>query len=64
MRRTIRTAADVLSVLDRLSEADADRWTKDASRWWETFYSDRGQPVPFFAPAPLTKATISSSPGS
>jgi SAM-dependent methyltransferase len=51
MRRTIRTAADVLSMLDRLFEADSDRWT-DASRWWDGFYADRGRPVPFFVPAP------------
>jgi hypothetical protein len=52
MRRTIRTADDVLDMLDRLFAADADRWTRDAASWWDDFYSDRGKPVPFFVPKP------------
>lgn len=52
MHRTIRTVDDVLVMLDRWFASDADRWTPDASGWWDGFYSDRGKPVPFFDPKP------------
>lgn len=52
MQRTIRSVDDVLGLLDRLFAADADRWTADASGWWDRFYADRGRPVPFFEPKP------------
>jgi len=52
MDRTIRTMDDVLGMLDRLFAPDADRWTRDASGWWDGFYADRGNPVPFFVAKP------------
>jgi SAM-dependent methyltransferase len=42
-RRSIRTADDVLAMLDRL-------FTSDIS--WDAFYADRGKPIPFFEPKP------------
>ena len=42
-RRSIRTADDVLAMLDRL-------FTSDIS--WDAFYADRGKPIPFFKPKP------------
>ncbi|WP_248965228.1 class I SAM-dependent methyltransferase [Sphaerisporangium perillae] len=52
MNRTIRTIDDVLGLLDRLFAPDADRWTGDASAWWDGFYADRSKPVPFFSTKP------------
>jgi SAM-dependent methyltransferase len=52
MQRTVRTVDDVLGLLDRLFPADADRWTRGASGWWDRFYADRGRPVPFFEAKP------------
>ncbi|MEV1247294.1 class I SAM-dependent methyltransferase [Nonomuraea sp. NPDC050022] len=52
MNRDIRTVEDVLSMLDRLFAADADRWTPNASSWWDEFYSDRSTPIPFFVDKP------------
>ena len=52
MDRMIRTADDVLDMLDRLFAPDADRWTPGGSGWWDGFYADRGQPVPFFVAKP------------
>ena len=52
MNRDIRTAEDVLSMLDRLFAADADRWTPNASTWWDKFYADRSTQVPFFVAKP------------
>ncbi|MEU8143649.1 class I SAM-dependent methyltransferase [Nonomuraea sp. NPDC048901] len=52
MNRDIRTVEDVLSMLDRLFAADADRWTPNASSWWDDFYSDRSTPIPFFVDKP------------
>lgn len=52
MNRTIRTMDDVLGLLDRLFASGADRWTQDASTWWDRFYSDRSKPVPFFVTKP------------
>jgi hypothetical protein len=52
MDRTIRTVDDVLGLLDRLFAADADRWTPDASGWWDRFYADRGRPAPSRPPRP------------
>ncbi|MER7502159.1 class I SAM-dependent methyltransferase [Nonomuraea pusilla] len=43
---------DVMALLDRLFAADADRWTENASAWWDGFYTDRSKPVPFFADKP------------
>ncbi|WP_308168577.1 class I SAM-dependent methyltransferase [Nonomuraea sp. NEAU-A123] len=52
MIRDIRTADDVLSMLDRLFAADADRWTPNAATWWDRFYSDRSTQIPFFVAKP------------
>ncbi len=52
MDRTIRSVDDVMHLLDRLFAPDADRWTGDASTWWDGFYADRSKPVPFFATKP------------
>ena len=52
MNREIRTVEDVLRMLDRLFTPDADRWTRNASAWWDRFYSDRSRLVPFFVAKP------------
>ncbi|MFC7109855.1 hypothetical protein ACFQQB_61400 [Nonomuraea rubra] len=52
MNRTIRTIDDVLALMDRMFASDADRWTGNASTWWDGFYADRSKPVPFFVPGP------------
>ncbi|MGW3359277.1 class I SAM-dependent methyltransferase [Streptomyces bungoensis] len=52
MDRNIRTVEDVLKLLDDLFTPEADRWTNDAATWWDTFYTDRSKPVPFFAAKP------------
>lgn len=52
MNREIRTVDDLLRMLDRLFAADADRWTRNASGWWDRFYSDRSRPIPFFVAKP------------
>ncbi|MET9338513.1 class I SAM-dependent methyltransferase [Nonomuraea sp. NPDC003804] len=52
MNRSIRTMDDVMNLLDRLFASDADRWTEQASTWWDDFYTDRSKPVPFFADKP------------
>ncbi|MBV6699524.1 bifunctional 2-polyprenyl-6-hydroxyphenol methylase/3-demethylubiquinol 3-O-methyltransferase UbiG [Kitasatospora aureofaciens] len=52
MNRTIRTTDDVLALLDRLFPPAADRWTSDASAWWDGFYADRAAERPFFVPKP------------
>ncbi|MCP9957559.1 class I SAM-dependent methyltransferase [Streptomyces sudanensis] len=52
MDRHIRTAEDVLSLLDDLFASGADRWTPGAASWWDGFYADRSRPVPFFAAKP------------
>ncbi|MGX1885548.1 class I SAM-dependent methyltransferase [Streptomyces sp. NPDC055287] len=52
MDRNIRTVDDVLKLLDGLFARDADRWTADASLWWDGFYADRDKPVPFFVAKP------------
>lgn len=52
MNRTIRTTEDVLALLDRLFPPAADRWTSDASAWWDGFYADRSAGRPFFVPKP------------
>jgi SAM-dependent methyltransferase len=43
---------DVLMLLDRLLTPEADRWTPEASDWWDRFYSDRSKSVPFFVAKP------------
>lgn len=43
---------DVLRLMDRLFAPGADRWTSDASSWWDGFYTDRDKDVPFFVPRP------------
>ncbi|WP_204078113.1 class I SAM-dependent methyltransferase [Planotetraspora phitsanulokensis] len=43
---------DVMDLLDGLFTSDADRWTGNASAWWDRFYSDRAKPIPFFASKP------------
>ncbi|MFF0741219.1 class I SAM-dependent methyltransferase [Streptomyces sp. NPDC004111] len=50
--RGIRTVDDVFGLLDGLFAKEADRWTEDASGWWDGFYTDRDRPVPFFAAKP------------
>lgn len=50
--RDIRTVDDVLDLLDGLFAKEADRWTEDASDWWDGFYADRDRPVPFFVSKP------------
>ncbi len=52
MDRHIRTMDDVLRMLDRLFADGADRWTSDATSWWDRFYADRSTPVPFFVAKP------------
>ena len=37
----------------RLFAPEADRWSAHAdSCWWDRFYADRSQPVPFFVAKP------------
>ncbi|PJT51885.1 SAM-dependent methyltransferase, partial [Streptomyces albidoflavus] len=50
--REVRTADDVLRLLDGLFTADVDRWTTAAGAHWDGFYADRERPVPFFAAKP------------
>jgi SAM-dependent methyltransferase len=52
VERTIRTVDDVLGLLDTLFAPEADRWTAEASQWWDRFYADRSRPVPFFVDKP------------
>ncbi|MEV6238157.1 class I SAM-dependent methyltransferase [Lentzea sp. NPDC051838] len=44
MRRGVRTADDLLTLLDGLFARKAD--------WWDSFYADRERPVPFFVAKP------------
>ncbi|GAA3795503.1 class I SAM-dependent methyltransferase [Sphaerisporangium flaviroseum] len=41
-----------MDLLDRLFASEADRWTANASTWWDDFYADRSKPVPFFVTKP------------
>jgi SAM-dependent methyltransferase len=41
-----------MDLLDRLFASGADRWTANASTWWDDFYADRSKPVPFFTNKP------------
>ncbi|MFU2339148.1 class I SAM-dependent methyltransferase [Streptomyces albidoflavus] len=50
--REVRTADDVLRLLDGLFTDDVDRWTTAAGAHWDGFYADRERPVPFFAAKP------------
>jgi SAM-dependent methyltransferase len=43
---------DVMDLLDGLFTPNADRWTGNASAWWDQFYTDRAKPIPFFASKP------------
>ncbi|MFF9685758.1 class I SAM-dependent methyltransferase [Streptomyces sp. NPDC014623] len=52
MDRTVRSVEDVLKLMDSLFAPEADRWTDDASGWWDGFYEDRSKPVPFFVAEP------------
>ncbi|MCX4415671.1 methyltransferase domain-containing protein [[Kitasatospora] papulosa] len=52
MHRNIRSVDDVLKLMDSLFAPEADRWTGDASGWWDGFYADRSKPVPFFVAKP------------
>ncbi|MFD8798520.1 class I SAM-dependent methyltransferase [Streptomyces atroolivaceus] len=52
MDRNIRSVDDVLKLMDSLFTPEADRWTDDASGWWDGFYEDRSKPVPFFVAKP------------
>lgn len=52
MDRHIRTVDDVLRLLDDLFTPDADRWSDRGADWWDTFYTDRSRPVPFFVAKP------------
>ncbi|GAB3472465.1 class I SAM-dependent methyltransferase [Kineococcus endophyticus] len=51
--RHVRSIDDVLTLMDFLFEATADRWTPGAGgQWWDSFYDDRTKPVPFFEDKP------------
>jgi SAM-dependent methyltransferase len=50
--RSIRTADDVLRLMDGLFVPEADRWTDGGADWWDRFYADRSRGVPFFAARP------------
>ncbi|MGW3986461.1 class I SAM-dependent methyltransferase [Streptomyces sp. NPDC004830] len=52
MDRTIRTADDVLALMDGLFAPEADRWSERGADWWDGFYADRSRPVPFFVAKP------------
>ncbi|WP_432251400.1 class I SAM-dependent methyltransferase [Streptomyces sp. HNM1019] len=52
MDRNIRTVDDVLRLLDGLFAPEADRWTASGASWWDGFYADRSEAVPFFAAKP------------
>ncbi|MFD3694853.1 class I SAM-dependent methyltransferase [Streptomyces sp. NPDC058646] len=52
MDRNIRSVDDVLSLLDGLFAAEADRWTDGGADWWDGFYADRSRQVPFFVAKP------------
>lgn len=52
MDRAIRTADDVLALLDGLFAPEADRWSGRGADWWDGFYADRSRPVPFFVAKP------------
>jgi SAM-dependent methyltransferase len=52
MDRNVRTADDVLRLMDGLFAPDADRWTDRGASWWDDFYADRSRPVPFFVAKP------------
>jgi SAM-dependent methyltransferase len=52
MDRHIRTMSDVMELLDNLFAQEADRWTPEASSWWDQFYADRDKPIPFFVAKP------------
>ncbi|WP_412076028.1 class I SAM-dependent methyltransferase [Streptomyces xanthophaeus] len=52
MDRNIRSVDDVLSLLDGLFAAEADRWTTGGATWWDGFYADRSREVPFFVAKP------------
>jgi SAM-dependent methyltransferase len=52
MDRNIRTADDVLALMDGLFAPEADRWTAEGATWWDGFYADRTKGVPFFAEKP------------
>lgn len=51
-RRSVRSADDLLTMLDGLFAAGGDRWTPQGSAWWDGFYADRDRPVPFFRAGP------------
>lgn len=50
--RYVRTAEDVLTMLDSLFDSGADRWTQRGAAWWDDFYANHHRPVPFFGPEP------------
>ncbi|WP_436737023.1 SAM-dependent methyltransferase [Streptomyces sp. BBFR102] len=50
--REVRTAEDVLRLLDGLFAEGVDRWTAAADKHWDGFYADRERPVPFFVAKP------------
>ncbi|MBN6058420.1 hypothetical protein JYK22_41250, partial [Nonomuraea sp. RK-328] len=52
VERPVTSDADRMDLLDRRFTAAADRWTADASTWWDDFYADRSKPIPFFATKP------------
>jgi SAM-dependent methyltransferase len=45
--RDIRTADDVLALLDGFFPAASDRWSQGGSAWWDAFYGDTGRAIPF-----------------
>ncbi|WP_329459141.1 class I SAM-dependent methyltransferase [Streptomyces sp. NBC_01497] len=55
MDRNVRTVEDVLALLDGLFTSDAATGrstTGDREGFWDRFYADRSQPVPFFVEKP------------
>ncbi|MCC3275299.1 class I SAM-dependent methyltransferase [Arthrobacter sp. zg-Y20] len=53
INRRLRAVEDLLTLMDGLFVQDAVRWTETAGgAWWNSFYSDRSRPVPFFADKP------------
>ncbi|NUW33384.1 class I SAM-dependent methyltransferase [Nonomuraea sp. SMC257] len=52
MDAPVASGLDGMETLDRLFAADSDRWTAEASAWWDDFYADRSRPIPFFTTKP------------
>ena len=47
--RWVRSADDLMDLLDTLFAEAADRWSdRGGADWWDAFYADRSRPIPFF----------------